>query len=119
MIFGPVSMVVTISDTNSGGQLVNFGTESLIANPIIPADGDDDLWLDPGEDLVAGGGRVDEHAAVDGDAHEAEEGHGRVGVEEHGEDLAAEAALAAYDPIPVTRWNRGHMSRFWLPRVVN
>ena len=87
----------------------NIDAESLIANPIIPADGDDDLGLDPGENLVAGGGRVDEHAAVDGDAHEAEEGHGRVGVEEHGEDLAAEAALAAYDPVTATRWNGGQM----------
>ena len=74
--------------------------ENLTVVP-IPAYGDDDLRLDPGEDPVALRGRVDEHAAVDGDAHQAEEGDGRVGVEEHREDLAEKAALAPDHPVPV------------------
>ena len=58
----------------------------------IPARGDDDFGPDAGEDLFAGGGREDEEAAVDSDAHGAEERDGRVAVEEHGEHLAAEHA---------------------------
>lgn len=79
--------------------IVRLDTEKLIAVP-IPANGNDDLGLDPGEDPVALCGRVDEHAAVDGDAHQAEEGDGRVGVEEHREHLAEEAALATDHPVP-------------------
>ena len=39
---------------------------------------------------------------VDCDAHEAEEGDCRGGVEQHGKDLAREAILGAQYPVPET-----------------
>ena len=84
-----------------------LGSDTM--NP-IPAHCDDELGLGPAENLVTGGGRPYEQAAVDGDAHEAEEGDGRVGVEEHGEDLAAEAALAPDDPVSVTSCSAGFLA---------
>lgn len=64
-----------------------------------PTDGNDELGLDSGEDLVTLARKVDHDPSVDSHSHQTKEGAGRVAVEQDGEKVADKAVVGAQDPV--------------------